>query len=129
MPRIPLNLRERSSGMPNAGMTMNAVAMNNGCSTRAIRDIKQRFQATGCTQNRPRSGRSRVTTRDQDRYVLKTHRFQTATATASNTHGTYNNRISAKTVRNRLQDGCSAGTCTCISASKLYMFYFSNVIY
>ena len=76
----------------------------------AIRDIRQRFQAIGCTQDRPRSGRLRVTTRGQDRYVLKTHRFQTASATAANIHGTYNNRISAKTVRNRLQDGCSAGT-------------------
>ena len=28
MPRIPQNLRERDIGMLNAGMTMNAVAMN-----------------------------------------------------------------------------------------------------
>ena len=36
MPRIHQNLRERAVGMHNAGMTMNAVAMNIGCSTRAI---------------------------------------------------------------------------------------------
>ena len=33
MLRIPQNLHERAIGMHNAGMTMNAVAMNIGCST------------------------------------------------------------------------------------------------
>ena len=83
--------------MLNASMTMNAVAMNIGCSTRAIRH--QRFQATWRTEDRPRSGRPQVTTRGQDRYIRNTHlrnRFQSATATAANTHGTHNNRISAK---------------------------------
>jgi hypothetical protein len=37
MPGITQNLRERAIGMLNAGMTMKAVAMNFGCSTRAIR--------------------------------------------------------------------------------------------
>ena len=49
MPRIPQNLRERAIGMRNAGMTMTAVAMNIGCSTRALRHLRQRFQATGRT--------------------------------------------------------------------------------
>ena len=44
MPRILQNLRERAIGMLNAGMTMNAVAMNTACSTRAIRLLRQRFQ-------------------------------------------------------------------------------------
>ena len=61
MCRIPQNLRERANGMLNAGMTMNVVAMNIGCSTCAIRHLRQRFQAT--------SGRQRVTTRGQDRYI------------------------------------------------------------
>ena len=55
MPRSPQDLRERAIGMFNAGMTMNAVAMNIGCSTRAIRHLRQRFQATGHTEDRPRS--------------------------------------------------------------------------
>ena len=109
MPRIPQNLRERATGMLNAGMMMNAVTMTNtGCSTRAIRHLRQRFQATGRTEDRPCSGRSRVTTRCQDRYILKTHQrngFQTTTATATNTHGTHNNRVSAQTKRNRLHEG------------------------
>ena len=40
MLRIPQNLRDRASGMFNAGMTMNAVAMNIGCSTRDIRHLR-----------------------------------------------------------------------------------------
>ena len=51
MPRIPQTLRERAIGMLNAGMTMNAAAMNIGCSTRAIRHLRQRFQATGRTED------------------------------------------------------------------------------
>ena len=82
--------------------------MNIGCSTRAIRHLRQRFQAIGCPEDRPRSGRPRVTTRGQDRCIPNIHlcnRFQTATATAANTHGTHNNRISAQNVRNRLCEG------------------------
>ena len=60
MPRIPQNLRERAFGMLNAGMTMNAVAMNIGSSTRAIRHLRQRFQPTGRTEDRPRRERPRI---------------------------------------------------------------------
>ena len=110
MPRILQNLRQSTICMPNAGMTTNAISMNIGYSTRAIRHLRQRFQATGHTENRPRSGRPRVTTGGQDRYmyIRNTHlgnRFQTATATAANTHSTHNNHIFAHTVRNRLRDG------------------------
>ena len=73
MPRISQNLRQRAIGMLNACMTMNAVAMNIGCSTRAIRHVKQRFQATGHTEDRPRNGCPRVTTRGQDRYIRNIH--------------------------------------------------------
>ena len=100
MPRIPQNLREHAIGMLNAGTTVNAVAMNIGCSTRAIRHLRHHFQATWRTEDRPRSARLR--------YIRNTHLrncFQTATATAANTHGTHNNRISAQTVRNRLRLG------------------------
>ena len=78
--------------MLNAGMTMNAVAMNSECSTRPIRHLRQRFQATGRTEYRPRSERPRVKTRGQDRYIWNTNlrnRFQTATATAANTQQPY----------------------------------------
>ena len=96
MPRIPQNIRGHTIGMLNAGMTMNAVTMNIPCSTRAIRHLRQRFQAA-------RSGRPRITTRGHSEYHLR-NRFQTSTATAPSTHGTHNNRIYAQTVRNRLHE-------------------------
>ena len=94
--------------MIHAGMMMNAVALNIGCCTCVFRHPRQHFQATGRTEDLPRSGRSRVTTRGQDRYIRNAHlrnRFQTATTFAANTHGTHNNRISAQTVSKRLSDG------------------------
>ena len=66
---------------------------------------RQRFHATGLTED---SGRPRMTTCGQDRYIRNTHqrnRFQTVTSTAANTHGKHNNRTSAQTVRNRLREG------------------------
>ena len=80
--------------MFNAGTMMNAVAMNIGCSTRAIRHLRQRFQATGRRDDRPRSGRPRLTTRGQSH-----------SSTVTNTHGTDNNNISGQTVCNRLREG------------------------
>ena len=97
-----------SRDSPPCSMTMNAVPTNIGCSTRAIRHFRLRFHATGRKEDPPRSGRQRVTTRGQARYIRNTHqrnRFQTATATAANNHGTHNNRISAQTVRNCLSEG------------------------
>ena len=47
MPRIPQNLRERAIGMLNADMTMKAVAMDIGRSTRTILHLRQSLQATG----------------------------------------------------------------------------------
>ena len=105
---VELKSCDHAIGMLNAGMTMNAVAMNSGCSALTIRHIRQRFQATRRAEDRSRSGCPCVTTRGQDRYIRNTHlrnRSQTATATAAYTHGTHKNRTSAQTVRNRLREG------------------------
>ena len=59
MPRITQNLRKRTIGMLNVGTKINAVAMNIECSTRAIRHLRQRFQATGHMEDRPRDARPR----------------------------------------------------------------------
>ena len=83
MPRILQNLRKCAIGMLNADM--NAVAMNTGYSTCAIRHLRQRFHASGHTEDRPCSGHLLwVRMHGQDHYILNTHlcnRFQTATAT------------------------------------------------
>ena len=111
---IPKNFGERAIGMLNAGMTMNAVALNIRCSIRVIRHLRQRFQATGRKEDRPRSGRPRFTTRGQDRYIRNSHlrnRFQTATATVADTHGSHNKRISAETVLGRGWAKCMSSIC------------------
>ena len=82
MPRISNNLRERTIGMLDAGMSTERAARHVGCSSRAIRNLRIRFRTTGSTDDLPRRGRPRVTTRGQDRYIINTHlrnRFQTAT--------------------------------------------------
>ena len=100
MPRILNNLRERASGMFDAGMSTEHVARHVGCSSQVIRNLRVRFRTIGSTSDLPRCGRLCVTTRGQDRYIMNTHLcnlFQTATATAANTPGLYNNQISAQT--------------------------------
>ena len=98
----------------NAGKTMNAVAINIGCSTHAVWHLRQRFQATGHMENRPRSGRPHVRMLGKDCYIWNTHMrngFQTARATTANTHGTHNNLISAQTVCNCLHQGGLSAHC------------------
>ena len=73
MRRIPYNLREWAIGMLDAGMSTEHVAKHVGCSSPAIRNLRIRFQTTGSTNDLPRRGRPRVTTRRQDRIVMKTH--------------------------------------------------------
>ena len=107
MPRIAKHLRERAVGMLEAGASTEDVAAQVGSSVQAVRSLRRRFVQTGSTEDLPRSGRPRVTTPAQDRYILNQHlrnRFLTATATASVTPGTHNPRISAQTVRNHLAE-------------------------
>ena len=107
MPRLPQNLRERAVGMLQAGMRTVQIARQLGTTSRTIRRLRETFNATGVTNDRPRSGRSRVTTRGEDRYILTSHlrdRYMPAVATSRNTPGTHNNRISAQTVINRLRE-------------------------
>ena len=94
MPRIPNNSRKWAIGMFDAEMSTEHVARHVGYSSRAIRNLRIRFQSTGSSNDLPRRGRPRVTTRGQDRYTMNTHlcnRFQTTTATAANTPGLHNN--------------------------------------
>ena len=82
-------------------MSMDSVAMDIGCSTCAVRNLRQRFQATGHMENRPPSLDVLASRR-----VAKTAIFGIPTsATAANTHGTHSNHISAQTLRNRLREG------------------------
>lgn len=107
MPRVPAHLRERALGMLQGGMRTADVARAINCNVRTVRRLRQRYRETGWTADRPRSGRPRVTTPAQDRYIRTSHlrdRYRMATTTARVTPGTHNPSISAQTVRNRLRE-------------------------
>ena len=89
-------------------MTMNAIAMNIGCSNRVIQYLRQCFQARGLMEDRPCSGCPHVMMRGQDLYILtilRHNHFQIATDTAANTHGTHNKHISIQPVRHCFHKG------------------------
>ena len=89
------------------GTSQAVIARNFQVSKSTITLLYQRLRQTGTTNDRPRSGRPRVTKRRQDRYMCLSHlryRFRTAVETAQVTPGTHNNRISTDTVRNRLRE-------------------------
>lgn len=67
-----------------------------------------RFHLHGTVNDGPRSGRPRITTRDQDRYIRIQHlrdRFRTATLTAVASVGLHNRPVSWWTIRRRLHEG------------------------
>ena len=142
MSRIPNNVCERAIVMRDAGMSTEHVARHVGYYSLAIRNLHIRFRTTGSTNDLLRLGRPRETKRGQDGYIMNTHlrnRFQTATATAANTPGLHNNRISPQTVRNRLREnglharrpyvGCFLTQChrqNRLNWARLHMRFFSD---
>ena len=58
--------RERAIGMVQANVTPSVAAKQFRCHVRMIGRLKNRFQQTGTTSDRPRPGRPRVLTRRQD---------------------------------------------------------------
>ena len=100
MPRLNNDQRNQVIGMLNAGSSVANVSRLFGCTRATINRLRTRFQTRGTVQDRPRSGRPRVTTAADDRYMTVHHlrnRRLSAAATARQ-HG-----ISAHTVRNRLR--------------------------
>ena len=82
------------------------IGRNFQVSRSTITRLYQRLCQTGTTNDRTGSGRPRVTSRRQGRYMRLIHlrnRFRASVETALVTPGTHNNRISPDTVRNRLQ--------------------------
>jgi len=106
MPRLTPEQRARAIGMLEAGMNQRAVARQLGCTQPTISNLARRFTETATVSDRPRSGRPKVTTPNQDRWIVMQHlrdRFRRATQTAAGTQGRHNQRISAATVRRRLR--------------------------
>ena len=90
MPKIPNNLRERAFGMLDAGLSTEHVARHK---------ISNDEAPTTC-----HFVIVRVLQRVVKTAISRTRICQTATATAANTPGLHNNRISAQTVRHRLRE-------------------------
>lgn len=103
MPPLRATARENAIGRLQAGQRQVDVARALNVSQGTISRLWTRFQQTGSTADAPRSGRPRVTTPAQDRFIRLRHlrnRFLTAQSTVNALPG--NRRISRQTVRNRL---------------------------
>uniref|UniRef100_A0AAZ3RGN1 Transposase Tc1-like domain-containing protein n=1 Tax=Oncorhynchus tshawytscha TaxID=74940 RepID=A0AAZ3RGN1_ONCTS len=107
MPRVHAHLRECALCMLQGGMRTADLARVINCNVRTVRPLSQRYRETGRTADHPLSGRPRVTTPAQDRYIRTSHmrhRYRMATTTARVTPGMRNPFISAQTLRNRLRE-------------------------
>ena len=107
MPRVPAHLCGRAIGMLQEGIRTADLARAINCNVRTVRCLSQRYRETGRTADHPLSGRPRVTTPAQDRYIRTSHmrhRYRMATTTARVTPGMHTPSISAQPVRNRLRD-------------------------
>ena len=73
MPLLAQHSCDQAIGMLQAGKSVRGVAHRFGCSRVAIYDLQRRFQDTGRTLDRQRSGHPRVTTPNQDRRIRLIH--------------------------------------------------------
>jgi hypothetical protein len=102
MPRLSQELSECAIGMLQANMNVTTVARTLGCKRLAIHHLRRRFKMTGSTKDRPRSGRPKVTSPADDRFILLRHlrdRFLPATSSTNVVQG---RRVSARTNRRKL---------------------------
>ncbi len=108
MPRRVLsNLeRARAIGQIEAGVPQKKVAANFGVSQGAISKLKAKFRQTGEVKDRPRSGRPKKTTPQEDRFITQvalTNRRLSSRVLQARFLGRFGRRISDQTVRNRLR--------------------------
>lgn len=105
MPRLNLANRNIAIGRLQLGESQTEVARHMNVSQSTISRLWNRFQRFQTAEDRPRSGRPRITTAAEDRnirlYHLR-HRTVTATSTVGNVPGLQ--RVSAQTIRNRLRE-------------------------
>ena len=70
MTRINNNERNQAVGMLNAGMSATVLSRHFGCTRKTIERLRRRFRVTGNVADHPQSGRPRVTTAVNDRYIV-----------------------------------------------------------
>ena len=105
MPRLNEAQRHQAAGMIRAGVSQNEVSRRFGVHRNTISALWRRYQQSGNTRDRRRSGRPRVTSLRQDTYIRVTllrNRLQTVALMARSIPGLRN--ISPKAVRNRLRE-------------------------
>ena len=100
MPRLNNDERNQTIGIVNAGTSATVVLRHFGCTRKTIERLRRRFRVTGNVADRPRSGRPRVTTAVDDRYIVLQH-LRNKRLTAAATVRQYG--IHPQTVRNRLR--------------------------
>jgi hypothetical protein len=101
MPWVPAHLCGRALGMLQGGMRTADVARAINYNVRTVRRLRQRYRETGRTADRPHSGRPRVTTPAQDRYITDAGQVQDGN-NCRVTPGMHNPSISDQSVHNRL---------------------------
>ena len=100
--------RARALGVLQGGQTVAEVAIRFNVSRSTIKRLRHRFRDTGDVKDRPRSGRPRVTTVRQERYIETTAaraRFITANQIENDVRNAARpaaRPISHQTIRNRL---------------------------
>ena len=102
MPRLSVQEPERALGQLQAGRSVRDVAATFWCHLATIYRLETRHHLTGAVNDRPRSGRPRVTSRRQGSHIRFVHlreRSRPATVTTRETARTHNNSISGSTVR------------------------------
>lgn len=107
MPRLKEDERNQAIGLLIAGWSISAVARHFNVCRATVRDLQNRWRTRGSTKDRPRTGRPRVTSHREDRFIRLTHlrdRLRTAQATADNFRGREGRRISNMTVLRRLRE-------------------------
>ena len=104
MSRLNNDERNQAIGMLNAGMSATVVLRHFGCTRKTIERLRRRFLVTGNFADRPQSGKPRVTTAADDRYIVLQH-LRNRRLTAAATGRQYG--IHTQTVRNRLRQNVS----------------------
>ena len=107
MPRLSEVQRGQAIEILMQGQLQNQVARHFGVNFSTIKLLVRRLLETGRLADRPRSGRPRVTSRRQDRYIVVSHmrnRRLTAVECALNIRGIHGRPINSKTVKNRLRE-------------------------
>ena len=107
MPRLPPQDREHAAGRLAAGQLPREVAWAFDVHISTIYRLQSRLQTIGSNVDRPRAGRTRVTTAGQDRLIMRHHRrfpFNTDEETCRVTVGTHGRQLTGHTVRRRLAE-------------------------